>query len=255
MQEENMKSLAKTFDILELYLGGKDEFAVTEVSKLLKLNKTTVSRIMSKLTRRGYLRQNELRGKYSLGTIFLEYSGIIKKRLKIRDIAIPHLFELSRKAKESTMLAVWDGKGYAITETFHDTDYSNSPLKVVPDEGITMPLYCTCLGKIFLAAMSDSDVEEYFKGVKLDRRTPNTVVDIKTLEKQLVTIRQEGVAFDDEEYALGVRGVAAGLVSREGKIAGSIALVAPSVRLSLAGMQDLVPIVKAVAQEISKEIP
>ncbi len=158
MQQENMKSLAKTFDILELFLGDKDELAVTEVSRLLSLNKTTVSRIMSKLTKRGYLRQNGLRGKFALGTMFLEYSGIIKKRLKIRDIAIPHLFDLSRKVQESAMLAVWDPKGYAITETFHASDSSNSPLKVVPDEGVTMPLYCTCLGKIFLAQFSDAEL-------------------------------------------------------------------------------------------------
>jgi DNA-binding IclR family transcriptional regulator len=38
VQEENMKSLAKTFDILDLFLKGNYVLSVTEISKILNLN-------------------------------------------------------------------------------------------------------------------------------------------------------------------------------------------------------------------------
>jgi DNA-binding IclR family transcriptional regulator len=254
MEQDNMKALTKTFDILDVFLHGSEELSVTEVSRELGLNITTVSRIMMKLEKRGYLKQIEKRGKYSLGNIFLEFSGIVKSRLKIRDVAMPKLLELSRRVKESTMLAVWDGRVGVITESFHDTKYTNSPLKVVPDEGITMPLYCTSVGNIFLANMSDSELKGYFNVTKLEQRTPKTLIDPQILIQQISRIKREGVAFDNEEYALGVRGAAAGLYNSEGKVVGSIAVLAPSVRMSISEIQNIAPVVKAFAMEISRQL-
>jgi IclR family transcriptional regulator, KDG regulon repressor len=254
MPEENMKSLIKTFDILELFLQGKDELSVTEISKTLGLNKTTVSRILSKLAKRGYLRQVEKHGKFCLGTIFLEFSGIVKRQLKLREIAMPYLFELNRLVKESVIIGVWDRRGPLVTETIHEANYSNSPLKIVPDEGISIPLNCTCSGKIILADMSEDEFFKYFNENKIEPRTPNTITNIQKIKDQLLNVARDGVAFDDEEYAIGVRGIASGIRDNEGKIVGSVGVVAPSVRLSLNGMMDLVPVIKKYADEISKQL-
>jgi IclR family KDG regulon transcriptional repressor len=254
VQEENMKSLAKTFDILELFLKDNYTLSVTEISSILKLNKTTVSRILSKLEKRGYLRQVEKRGKFVLGTIFLEFSGIVKSQLKLREIALPFLFELNRLVKESVIIAVWDRREEVITETFHETSYTESPLKVVPDEGISIPLFCTCLGKIILADMSEDELNDYFKSNSLGKRTPKTIIDIEKIKNQLVTIRKEAIAFDDEEYAIGVLGVASGIKDREGKIVGSVGILAPSARQSHAKMLKFSPVLKKFAYEISKQL-
>jgi IclR family transcriptional regulator, KDG regulon repressor len=254
VEQENMKSLMKTFDILDYFLRGPEEISVTEVSQSLGLNKTTVNRIMLKLLDRGYLKQIEKRGKYTLGSLFLDFSGVIKSRLRIRDIALPHLLELSRKVKESTMMAVWDKRSSVITESFHDAAYLNSPLKIVPDEGVSMPLYCTCLGKILLANMTEKELEEYFINTKFVQRTANTFTDCDKIMKQLSKIRIEGVAYDDEEYAVGMRGVAASILNNEAKVVGSIAVLAPSVRLSPKEMLDIIPVVKDSSILISREL-
>lgn len=254
MQEENMKSLAKTFDILDLFLKGNYTLSVTEISKILNLNKTTVSRILSKLEKRGYLRQVEKRGKFVLGTIFLEFSGIVKSQLKLREVALPFLFELNRLVKESVIIAVWDRREDVITETFHETSYTESPLKVVPDEGISIPLFCTCLGKIILADMSEEELNDYFSNNTLKQRTPKTIVNIKAIKNQLVTIRKEAIAFDDEEYAIGVLGIASAIKDSAGKVVGSVGILAPSARRSHATMLELAPILKEYSYNISKQL-
>lgn len=254
MQVENMKSLMKTFDILDLFLKGNYPLSVTEISRTLNLNKTTVSRILSKLEKRGYLRQVEKRGKFVLGTIFLEFSGIVKSQLKLREIALPFLFELNRLVKESVIIAEWDRRKDVITETFHETSYTESPLKVVPDEGISIPLFCTCLGKIILADMSEDELETYLINNPLNRRTPKTIVDVQTLKNQLINIRKEEVSFDDEEYAIGVFGIASDIRDSTGKVAGSVGILAPSARRSRAEMLELAPILKQYSNNISKQL-
>jgi DNA-binding IclR family transcriptional regulator len=254
MPEENMKSLAKTFDILDLFLKGNYTLSVTEISNNLNLNKTTVSRILSKLGKRRYVRQLEKRGKYVLGTIFLEFSGIVKRQLKLREISLPFLFELNRLVKESVIIAVWDRREDVITETFHEASYTESPLKIVPDEGISIPLFCTCLGKIILADMSEDELDNYFRKNTLVRRTPKTIVDIESLKNQLVSIKKEGIAYDSEEYALGVIGIASGIKDSEGKITGSVGILVPSARQSHAEIMELVPTLKKYAYNISKQL-
>lgn len=73
------------------------------------------------------------------------------------------------------------------------------------------------------------------------------------MKKHLVKVRKEDIAFDDEEYWPGVRAVAAGIRNADGRLLGSISMVAPSVRLSLKKMRKLAYDVKDCAMQISKE--
>jgi IclR family KDG regulon transcriptional repressor len=251
---EKIKSLSKALDILELFWRHQDEMSLTEMSVLSGYDRATIYRIASTLVKRGYLRQEKRRGKYSLGTVFLEFSGIIKGKIKIRDIAIPHLIELSRLVKESVLIALWDGNDSIFTETFHETSYSNGPLKVIPEEGTSIPLHCTSLGKIIIANMRDDELNKYFKDKQLESRTPNSIVDINILMRQLPIIKREDIAYDDEEYSLGVRGVSSGIRNDQGKIIGAICVIGPSVRLSLDALKNISPTVQKYAMRISREL-
>jgi len=245
-----MKSLQKSLDILELFLGNEYEISLSDLSKMSGLNKSTVNRIALTLVKRGYLNQHDRRGKYSLGIKFLDFSGTVKSRIRIRDIAIPHLVKLSRMVSESVIMAIWDGREAVITETFHATQ----SLKVVPDEGTKIPLHCTSSGKIILANMTDEEFERYYESKGLEFHTPNTITDINYLKKHIIIVKQDGVGFDDEEYSLGVRSLSAAIKTAEGRVLGSIGIIGPSVRLTRAKMKENIPFVKSCALEISREL-
>jgi IclR family transcriptional regulator, KDG regulon repressor len=256
MEQDNIKSLKKALDILKLYLTSKnEELSLTEIAEASQLTKSTVSRIVTTLTSCGYMRQREKRGKYSLGTIYLEFSGALKKRLKIRNIAIPLLNELNQTLNEAVVLAVWNRSNIALVETFNETTSTKEPLRVVPTEGNNLPLHASSLGKIILASMSNEELEGYFNNSNtIKDYTPNTITDINDMRNHLFIVRKEEVAFDDEEYHIGIRGLAAGLKDGEGKLVGAIGVVAPSVRFTRARLRELVPAVKKCAFDISAEL-
>lgn len=245
-----MKTINKAFDLLELFLDNGDELTLAELARLSRLNKSTVCRIAATMAKRGYLRQQGRRGAYSLGTKYLDFSGVVKKGLRVRDIAFPFLVELKNKINESVIMVLWDGKEAVIHEIFH----SLHTLKVAPDEGTKMPLHCTASGKIILANLKARDFQKYSRDAKLELYTPNTIFDLKELRKQLVDVRLKGVAFDDEEFAAGVRGVSAGLKDNQGNIIGTIGAIAPSVRLSYTRAREIVPDIKSYALRISMEL-
>ncbi len=245
-----MKSINKTLDILELFINGEIEISLSDLADKSGLNKSTVSRITSTLVQRGYLVQKEKRGKYSLGMKFLDFSGIIKSRIKIRDVAIPHLIKLSQQVNESVLLALWDGEATVLSETIH----ANYPLRVVPDEGTRVPLHSTGVGKIILANMTEEEFERYFKNRTLERYTPNTITDLNDLKKHIMLVKQEGLSFDDEEYFPGVRNVSAAIKNSDRKAIAAFGVIGPSVRLTRARISEIAPAVKNCALEISREL-
>ena len=117
-----------------------------------------------------------------------------------------------------------------------------------------LPLHATGVGKIMLANMSDKQLRRYFNSRTRKRYTPNTITDVNDIENQIAEVKKEGVAYDDEEFYRGVRGVAAGVKDADGKLVGALSILAPQVRLSHARMRELTKDVKKCAQKISREL-
>jgi DNA-binding IclR family transcriptional regulator len=228
--------------------------SLAEISELSGYQKTSVYRIVSTLAKRGYLKQHNKRGKYYLGEVYLEYSGILKGSVEFRDIIVPHLIKLSRLVKESVLMASWDGKNKVVTEIFREYSYSPGPLKVIPEEGTSTPLYCTAWGKVILANMGEEEFTNYCKYKKIERRTSNTIVNLSILKEQFLNIKKENIAYDDEEYYLGIRGVASGITIGDKRVLGAICILGPSVRLSLSRLKEIALTLKKVANEISLEL-
>lgn len=246
-----MKSLNKVLDILEVFLNiGNTEIRLSELAKLSHLNKATVYHIVSVLVDRGYLTQMERRGKYSLGTKFLGFSTAIKRKSKIRDIALPHLTELNKSIREPVSVFSWDGERMLFVDEVH----SVYPLRISPDPGAILPLYCTAVGKIALSSMTEKELEDYYHNTQITAHTHNTITDLDRLKEHLKIVSREGVAFDDEELFAGIKTIAAGIRDAEEKLVGCVGIMGRSVRLTKPRLKKIAPEVKHCAMEISLDL-
>jgi IclR family KDG regulon transcriptional repressor len=254
MERKSMKSLNKALDILGLFLNSQNEMALAEIARQANLNKPTVHRIVSTLVARNYLKQQKKGDKYSLGKIYLHFSQMIEKQTSLRKIAAPYLKKLSQLTHETVTLAYVDESGVFFAEAFQEAFQSDVILRIGYNKFSNIPLHGTSLGKIALAEMPDEELKKYFKDTSRKRYTPKTITNINEMKKHLTDVRRNGVAFDDEEYNLGVRSIAASLRNNDNRLVGVFSIVAPSVRLSRPKMQKLVPIVKDYAMKISREL-
>jgi DNA-binding IclR family transcriptional regulator len=249
-----MKSLEKALQVLELFLHQPKDLSLGDISSLTGINKSSTYKIVSTLVQYGYLKQREKRGKYSLGTIYIKFSEVVKSRLYLKNVALPYLEKLSNQVHEVVLIAYGNGTEGVVTDTFKDTSTPINILRVIPDEGASLPFHSTCLGKILLAYMTEEEQEKYFNKKKLVRHTSKTITDINDLKNHLLTVKHDGVAFDYDELTNGVRGIASPIFDGEGKIAGAVSILAPSVRLTNERMHESAPYVKACAVEISREL-
>ena len=82
---------------LLLALGeSQGEAGVTELARRLGLHKSTASRLLATLQRRGLVEQDDETGKYRLGLVVIRLAERAEKTLDLRGIALPELERLAR---------------------------------------------------------------------------------------------------------------------------------------------------------------
>ncbi|MCV7385510.1 IclR family transcriptional regulator [Mycolicibacter longobardus] len=130
--------------------------------------------------------------------------------------------------------------------------------KVAGRSGVVMPTriagrtpaYASALGKTMLAQLPAEEVDAVFSG-PLTRLTRTTIVDLATLHQELTRIRsRHGLAYDNEELAVGLCSIAAPIRTGEGEVAGlSLTGALPMHRL-----QRTAPFVMRAAGRISHHL-
>ena len=92
---------------LLLALGeSQGEAGVTELARRLGLHKSTASRLLATLQKRGLVEQDEETGKYRLGLVVIRLAERAERTLDLRGIAMPELERLARLTHETTGLGV-----------------------------------------------------------------------------------------------------------------------------------------------------
>lgn len=240
-----MKSIKKALDILEI-LSVNSKLQLAELSGLSGIKKSSANRILAILVERGYVNQEHKRGQYSLNTSLVNINIEDKNTQQLREFVIPYLLKLGGILKENVIFTTrYDVSAYILA-----TAETKNILTTLVEVGSKIPLYCTGQGKIFLAYYSEKELDEYFKRVELKRETVNTITDPNHLKVSLKMIREEGVAYDDEERILGIKNFAVGILDTNGMPIASLGVTGPSVRLTREKTTEMIPDLKKCALEI-----
>ena len=115
-------------------------------------------------------------------------------------------------------LAATDGAVATLPDT--PQARTKSPLKVVE---------YMAAGKAMLSSLDEPTLTHYFAESFRPLFTPRTLTDEVTLRDQIAAVRDTGFAFTDEEYTLGVCGIAR-VVRIDGVAAGALAVALPKLR-------------------------
>src|SRR5204863_5387298 len=95
---------------LLLALGeSQGEAGVTELARRLGLHKSTASRLLATLQRRGLVEQDDESGKYRLGLVVIRLAERAERTLDLRSIAMTELERLARLTRETVSLGILDG--------------------------------------------------------------------------------------------------------------------------------------------------
>lgn len=243
-------STLKALDVLELLAGEESGMRLTDVAASLGFPTSTARRLLASLLDRGYVEQDAQTSRYYLGSkiLTLQAQGI-RHRQVIR-LAYPFLKQLQRDLDETINLGILGDRSVTYVETLAP----ESSFAFYAPPGTRMPLHCTAMGKLFLAHLSEPELAAAMTEIDWKRRTPQTMSTPEELLAKLPEIRSRGYAIDGEEYAAGVRCVAAPVMSHVGEPVAAISVTALASRQTGEREADVARAVTAACARISESL-
>lgn len=225
---------------------------VRDLARKVGYSASTVQKLLSSLQVQGFVEQDVETEGYELGLGIFELGSSVLNQIDVHEVSRPHLEQLTEETGESSYLALLtpDHKWYV----FVDKVESNHMLRWTADIGAWRPLNCTAEGKAILACLSDKHVDYLFSEDLIRKSTPNSIVDPDELFEELDGVRENGCAYSDEEFAQGVRSVAAPIFNYLGKVIGAASVVGPKLRIDDEEVCQMCGMVKETGLSISKEL-
>ena len=247
------QSLERGLAILSTFRSAQPLLGVSDLAREVGLSRSTAHRYVATLAQLGYLQQDVETKKYRLGPRVLDLGFSAINSMELRHIGSPHLEELSAATGHTVNMAVLDGSDIVYIERCRGRGPREIDLNL--HVGSRLPAYCTSMGKVLLAFLPTQELTALLDGVELTRRGPNTITAKRRLLKELDSVRERGLAVNNEELAYGLRSIAAPVWSQTGDVVAAINI---AVHRSLVSMDELLeglaPALVDTAHEISARI-
>jgi Transcriptional regulator len=232
--------LMKTFSSVDTELG------ISEISQRLGVAKSTVHRLASALLEEGLLQQNPDTGRYRLGMGLFMLGALVRAQIDVANESKKSLTDLREDVQENVRLAVFDRNNIVFLHDFE----APVPVRIKSRTGQKQPAFCTAEGLCLMSGLREPQLAEFFK-LPRDKFTDKTIVDEEEIRQRIKLVKRKGFCFEDEEYEVGTRTVAAPVFGAEGNIIAAIGVAGPRSRIRKSQSNKLAQKVISTADEIS----
>jgi len=239
-------SVKKAFKILHAISDASNSLGISDLSKQLKIGKSTVHGITSALEELGVLVRDPKRKKYSIGFTLLELRKKAYAKTELRDVARIPMEKLMEKIGETVFMGILNGDHVTILDVVE----SHNEMKITSPPGTRLPLIAGATGKVFLAQFEEKKAKEVIQKIGLVRFTSKSIIDQKKFFKEVEETKQRGYAIDDEEYMIGVRAIASSIQAASSPMA-AIWVVGFTSSLNDQKMEKVILEIQKTTQEIS----
>ncbi len=223
----------RSADLLVRVLESEQPMALTDLATAAGLPKSTASRLVSALERRGLIAQTGERGKLRPGPAILRVAerGMLERN--IVELARPTLDALSAETGETINLAVPGSVGVEHIAQVDSTHFLGAGQWL----GRSVDYEHSANGKVFLAFG------------RVPARSPQTVS-----EDELKRIRASGYATAIDELELGLAAVAVPVSGARGDVIAALSVSGPTLRMTPERVRELRPGLTAEGRALSRRL-
>jgi IclR family pca regulon transcriptional regulator len=242
-------SLARGLRVIEAFDGRSQGLSIADIARATELSRAAVRRLLITLELLGYIESNGR--KYCLRHRVLHLGMSYLSSSSLATVSQPAVQKITDDLGESSSVCVLDGDEVlcvagAVRRGLMSLDVST---------GSRLPVHCTAAGRVLLAALAEDQLPAHLERVEMKAITAKTIVSRDLLATDIRSVRKQGFSIIDEELEAGIRGLAVPIVSREGRVAGSLGVGALASRVSLGDLQSrFLPILRDQARSIGQSI-
>ena len=246
-----LKSLAKGLDVLQTLAESPHPMALAELSRSVRSNNATVTRICGTLAKLGFVRRDQQR-RFHLTPKLLSLGYASMSGLGWRQVAQHYLEELAEKTGETVNLSVLQDRELMYLVRINNTG------RILPFDlqlGSRLPVHCTSMGKSLLAFAAEEELGRILKDYDFAPLTNHTITSEEDFRRELRKAREKGYSLNDEELSYGLRSVSAPIKDLSGGAIAAINIAVPTKRVSLEDLETrLAPLAVETAEKIQKAL-
>jgi len=242
---DRVRSVERALLMLEEIAASDSPLGVSEISRRAGVNRATAWRLLNTLEHFDLVQQNPDTRRYtvSYGTVRL---AICADPTSLIRHAHPVLERVAAETNGTAFLEVASqGRLHVIDQASPD-----GPI-LVELSGLHVPLNCGSVGKLYLASLRPSELEQYLAS-PLAQPTPYTISDPDALRAHLAECRRTGVAVNYKEHHEDWCGITVAVRDRAGRPLAYLNVTLPTFRWTLEALWTLEGPLKDAAAEIER---
>jgi len=249
-QDGTLQTAVRAGLTLTCFSDREPELSVSRLASLLDIPASNAYRLLASLEAAGLLEQNPDTKRYRLSWLMFSLGNIVLNQMGIggrTDAAMRALVDI---CGETVSLGIRSGGSVIYIRRIESLEMLRADTAV----GSRVPLHCTAIGKLLLAYLPEEELRQAIESAPLKRFTDNTITDLVELRKELSVIRKNSISIDNQEFGIGVRGMACPILDRHCRVVASLSIGAPASRLSYDRMRELEQVLRTQANVISRSL-
>jgi IclR family acetate operon transcriptional repressor len=247
MEQQFQKATAvdRGADLLVRVLESEQPVALAELASASGIPKSTASRLLSALERRGLVEQDGERGRLRPGPTILRVAERSMLERSVVELASASLDALAQLSGETINLAVAARHG---VEHIAQVDSSHF-LGAGQWLGRSVEYHCTAVGKVFMAFGRAA-----MPARPLTQLTAYTITDPLRLRAELAVVSREGFATAVDELEDGLAAIAVPVRGAGGEVIAALSISGPTIRMTPARILECKPVLIDEALTLSRRL-
>ncbi len=250
-QDTTSTAVDRALSIIELVSESKKGMSNADLSRRLKIPKSSASYILRVLENRDYLHRDKS-GRYRLGLKLMSLTGDALTHMDVREIAKPALQDFLRKSKlpEAHLAILDNGRAVYIEKVEGEKSFIKMDIWI----GHRLPIHTTAIGKILVAFMSEEEIIKILQLRGMERKTRKSITSEDKFLREIRKVKKFGIAIDNEENADGVRCIAAPIFDAAGNVTAALGTSSTILHIDKTQLPKIVELVKNSAKEVSAQL-
>jgi len=237
----------RILNILEEIIIDPDNFTAKKIAHKLKIPLPTIYRHIETLCEEKYLVASSSK-KYLPGP---KIRNLILKSLPYEPnftLRRSYLRKLTNDIEETVSLSIPIGTKLV----YFDRIEFHWPMQLNLEAGDHLPLHASASGKLYLSSIEEERVIQIFKNIKTPKTAKNTITDISQFKKEIKKIKNQGYAFDDEEWFNGMVGLSVPIFNSDEELCFCLSTHTAKSRKDINDLKKILSVMQSSANNLKK---
>lgn len=245
-----MTSLARGLAVINAFQERKRQLTIAQISHRTGIPRASVRRCLHTLMKLGYVTTDGRTYSLQPKVLSLGYAYLSSTPMAIS--AQPCLDRISEQLHEAASLGTLDELEVLYLAR------SATPQRLISVDlsvGSRLPAYCTSMGRVLLATLSEDGLQDYLEQAELQPRTSRTLHTPQALRACLQNVREQGWCIVDQELEQGLRSIAVPVYDGAGDVLAAMNVSAHAARVTVNELeQDFLPILLQASQGLTRQL-